>query len=245
MRKYGEWGNLSGEENPVYLEQVIRLPGQQYDKESGLYYNRHRYYNPGQGRYITQDSIGLSGGLNPYTYPLNPVVNIDPLGLVNINLFPENQYIHDIADHITIPGVFTVGVHGSPLYVEDASGNPVDVKKLADMIRKDRNYRKGKPIKLISCNTAKGGEGSFASQLAKELNVNVTGPDTLWSVWWENDNSGIPQMDSVLTAPTDSQPWTRGHPTVLDEKDRGNWVTFGPDGNEISSVKSELRSPQR
>ncbi|MBJ3456916.1 hypothetical protein JGC22_24745, partial [Salmonella enterica subsp. enterica serovar Agona] len=34
----------------------------QYDEESGLYYNRHRYYNPGQGRYITQDPIGLMGG---------------------------------------------------------------------------------------------------------------------------------------------------------------------------------------
>ncbi|SUH24223.1 protein RhsA [Salmonella enterica subsp. enterica] len=79
--EYDEWGNLSGEENPADLEQVIRLPGQQYDEESGLYYNRHRYYNPGQGRYITQDPIGLKGGWNPYTYPLNSVVNIDPLGL--------------------------------------------------------------------------------------------------------------------------------------------------------------------
>ncbi|EAX0747224.1 RHS repeat-associated core domain-containing protein, partial [Salmonella enterica] len=26
MQKYGKWGNLSGEENPAYLEQVIRLP---------------------------------------------------------------------------------------------------------------------------------------------------------------------------------------------------------------------------
>ncbi|EDH8416497.1 hypothetical protein CB740_22130 [Salmonella enterica subsp. enterica serovar Enteritidis] len=79
--EYDEWGNLSGEENPADLEQVIRLPGQQYDEESGLYYNRHRYYNPGQGRYITQDPIGLKGGWNLYQYPLNPVVNIDPLGL--------------------------------------------------------------------------------------------------------------------------------------------------------------------
>ncbi|ECG1481049.1 type IV secretion protein Rhs, partial [Salmonella enterica subsp. enterica] len=79
--EYDEWGNLSGEENPADLEQVIRLPGQQYDEESGLYYNRHRYYNPGQGRYITQDPIGLEGGWNPYTHPLNSVVNIDPLGL--------------------------------------------------------------------------------------------------------------------------------------------------------------------
>ncbi|WP_414196914.1 RHS repeat-associated core domain-containing protein, partial [Salmonella enterica] len=73
---------LSGEENPEHLEQVIRLPGQQYDEESGLYYNRHRYYNPGQGRYITQDPIGLAGGLNPYTYPLNPTTDTDPLGLI-------------------------------------------------------------------------------------------------------------------------------------------------------------------
>ncbi|EEM8340736.1 hypothetical protein DFQ66_22785 [Salmonella enterica subsp. enterica serovar Amager] len=79
--EYDEWGNLSGEENPEHLEQVIRLPGQQYDDESGLYYNRHRYYNPGQGRYITQDPIGLKGGWNSYQYPLNPVTGTDPLGL--------------------------------------------------------------------------------------------------------------------------------------------------------------------
>ncbi|EBA4497527.1 RHS repeat protein [Salmonella enterica] len=79
--EYDEWGNLSGEENPADLEQLIRLPGQQYDEESGLYYNRHRYYNPGQGRYITQDPIGLKGGWNFYKYPLNPVNSTDPLGL--------------------------------------------------------------------------------------------------------------------------------------------------------------------
>lgn len=84
MQKYGKWGNLSGEENPAHLEQVIRLPGQQYDEESGLYYNRHRYYNPGQGRYITQDPIGLMGGWNLYQYPLNPISRSDPLGLVNL-----------------------------------------------------------------------------------------------------------------------------------------------------------------
>lgn len=78
--EYDEWGNLSGEENPEQLEQLIRLPGQQYDDESGLSYNRHRYYNPGQGRYITQDPIGLAGGWNLYVYPLNPVQRIDPLG---------------------------------------------------------------------------------------------------------------------------------------------------------------------
>ncbi|HFH0961285.1 TPA: RHS domain-containing protein, partial [Shigella dysenteriae] len=50
--EYDEWGNLLNEENPHHLQQLIRLPGQQYDEESGLYYNRHRYYDPLQGRYI-------------------------------------------------------------------------------------------------------------------------------------------------------------------------------------------------
>ncbi|EFN0674583.1 flagellum-specific ATP synthase FliI [Escherichia coli] len=79
--EYDEWGNQMNEENPHHLFQPYRLPGQQYDDESGLCYNRHRYYDPLQGRYITQDPIGLSGGLNTYSYPLNPINEIDPLGL--------------------------------------------------------------------------------------------------------------------------------------------------------------------
>ncbi|ELQ4187097.1 RHS repeat protein, partial [Escherichia coli] len=79
--EYDEWGNQLNEENPHHLYQPYRLPGQQHDEESGLYYNRNRYYDPLQGRYITQDPIGLMGGWNLYNYPLNPVSKIDPLGL--------------------------------------------------------------------------------------------------------------------------------------------------------------------
>ncbi|EFF3072629.1 TPA: RHS domain-containing protein, partial [Escherichia coli] len=79
--EYDEWGNQLNEENPHQLQQLIRLPGQQYDEESGLYYNRHRYYDPLKGRYITQDPIGLKGGWNFYQYPLNTISEIDPQGL--------------------------------------------------------------------------------------------------------------------------------------------------------------------
>ncbi|EFH9257048.1 hypothetical protein GCY80_24315 [Escherichia coli] len=89
--EYDEWGNLLNEENPHQLQQLIRLPGQQYDEESGLYYNRHRYYDPLQGRYITQDPIGLKGGWNFYQYPLNPVQYIDPLGLDLLSLPSPRQ----------------------------------------------------------------------------------------------------------------------------------------------------------
>ncbi|STM48032.1 rhs protein (modular protein) [Escherichia coli] len=87
----------------ISCSSLFRLPGQQYDEESGLYYNRHRYYDPLQGRYITQDPIGLKGGWNFYQYPLNPVINVDPQGLVDINLYPESDLIHSVADEINIP----------------------------------------------------------------------------------------------------------------------------------------------
>ncbi|EIU5782018.1 RHS repeat protein, partial [Escherichia coli] len=80
--EYDEWGNQLNEENPHHVYQPYRLPGQQYDEESGLYYNRNRYYDPLQGRYITQDPIGPVGGGNPYSYVLNnPAQFIDPTGL--------------------------------------------------------------------------------------------------------------------------------------------------------------------
>ena len=59
----------------------MRLPGQYFDEESGLHYNRHRYYDPHCARYISQDPIGLAGGGNAYSYVANPITWIDPLGL--------------------------------------------------------------------------------------------------------------------------------------------------------------------
>ncbi|MDH2434014.1 RHS repeat-associated core domain-containing protein [Pokkaliibacter sp. MBI-7] len=59
----------------------LRFQGQYYDGETGLHYNRHRYYHPGSGHYLTPDPIKLAGGLNHYQYVPNPVNWVDPLGL--------------------------------------------------------------------------------------------------------------------------------------------------------------------
>ena len=78
------WGNIEQEFNPHDIEQSIRLPGQHHDKETGLYYNRHRYYDPSIGAYVNQDPIGLNGGVNLFVYPLNPKQSIDPFGLMEV-----------------------------------------------------------------------------------------------------------------------------------------------------------------
>ncbi|VAW71421.1 Rhs-family protein, partial [hydrothermal vent metagenome] len=63
------------------IENNLRFQGQYFDEETGLHYNRHRYYNPGTGQFISQDPIGLLGGVNNYQYAPNPVGWTDPLGL--------------------------------------------------------------------------------------------------------------------------------------------------------------------
>ncbi|MBW6698813.1 RHS repeat-associated core domain-containing protein, partial [Salmonella enterica subsp. enterica serovar Weltevreden] len=50
-------------------------------EETGLHYNRYRYYSPYVGRFISKDPIGLLGGFNVYSYAPNPITKIDPLGL--------------------------------------------------------------------------------------------------------------------------------------------------------------------
>jgi RHS repeat-associated protein len=59
-----------------------RWPGQYEDAECGLYYNRFRYYEAQNGRYLSQDPVGLLGGLAPYEYVVDPLIGVDPLGLV-------------------------------------------------------------------------------------------------------------------------------------------------------------------
>ncbi|EJF7618577.1 RHS repeat protein, partial [Escherichia coli] len=176
--EYDEWGNQLNEENPHHLFQPYRLPGQQYDDESGLCYNRYRYYEPLQGRYITQDPIGLNGGWNLYKYPLNPINYADPLGLaVDINHFPVNEDIRNYAEKVWInPNIITIGTHGDPQSVYDENYNKIDVKTLANEVRNHPKFKPGMSVRLLSCNTGKG-NNSYAQQLADELGVRVYAPD--------------------------------------------------------------------
>ncbi|MGT9195033.1 RHS repeat-associated core domain-containing protein, partial [Salmonella enterica subsp. enterica serovar Typhimurium] len=73
----------------------LRLPGQYFDDETGLHYNLFRYYAPECGRFVSQDPIGLRGGINLYQYAPNPLSWIDPWGLTGTYMFTDgsNWYI--------------------------------------------------------------------------------------------------------------------------------------------------------
>lgn len=65
------FGNGGPDESPTGLaafEFNGRMPGQQYDVETGLFYNNARYYDSTTGRYVSSDPIGLAGGYNSYVY---------------------------------------------------------------------------------------------------------------------------------------------------------------------------------
>ncbi|AKF86432.1 hypothetical protein MFUL124B02_26800 [Myxococcus fulvus 124B02] len=87
----------------------FRWPGQYWDEETGLSYNRSRYFDPANGRYLSPDRMGVLGGMALYGYAPDPVLFDDPLAfdwnyrLVDANGDP--YYYGRASDNDTPEGV--------------------------------------------------------------------------------------------------------------------------------------------
>ncbi|WP_341809727.1 RHS repeat-associated core domain-containing protein [Xanthomonas oryzae pv. oryzicola] len=96
VRTLGAEGGMLWVRNPVGFDSeanpdfdsaanAIRFQGQYFDQETGLSYNRFRYFDEVVGLYVTQDPLGLAPSENLYDYAENPFRYIDPLGLQRIS----------------------------------------------------------------------------------------------------------------------------------------------------------------
>jgi RHS repeat-associated protein len=77
---YDSFGNITTSTGST--TNPFRYVGREFDVESAIYYNRARYFDQTRGRFISEDPVGFSGGLNFYAYVRNnPVSFVDPMGL--------------------------------------------------------------------------------------------------------------------------------------------------------------------
>ena len=107
------WGLEEGINKDSAPSCRLRFPGQYEDAESGLYYNRFRYYDCETAQYISPDPARLEGGINSYSYVKNPLSHVDPLGLSDnplvgldlSNMSPQQiSEILNKSDNITYKG---------------------------------------------------------------------------------------------------------------------------------------------
>jgi len=90
---YTAWGQIAS----LHVDQVdnpIRLQGQSQDGETGLRYNRYRYFDSTIGCFISQDPLGLLVGENLYLYALNVWGWFGPLGLQRKVKFRPNKFFN-------------------------------------------------------------------------------------------------------------------------------------------------------
>lgn len=164
VARYTAWGEIADEYNPDQIHQPIRFQGQQFDEETNLHYNRFRYYDPSVGQYITQDPIGLAGGINSANYRVGPVNFVDPMGL----------------DPIAVPS--------KGLDVGKTKGI---MDKISDVLNWDENKETGRQIKikqdLLMCKAEKEVEDKVNNEeltpqaargalAAKRISIYADGP---------------------------------------------------------------------
>ena len=118
---YGDVLELRGKRDFI----PFRFQGQYEDGETGLYYNRFRYYSPHTGNYISQDPIGLTGG-NPtlYGYVRDSNIQIDSFGLDAI----PNKVAGNAREAIALEHLKKQHPNATILrerYIRDASGKSV------------------------------------------------------------------------------------------------------------------------
>jgi len=127
----------------------FRFPGQYEDEETGLHYNRYRYYDPDTGVYASPDPMGLLAGFPAYAYGPNPVAWYDPMGWthrmsVNSNNTGFNNFLRE-EGHYTDAGAkgftYESGMENCPKDLQSRARCHTEQKLAHDMLE----YNKQRP----------------------------------------------------------------------------------------------------
>ncbi len=153
--QYKAWGECKVKpaksdffENSETISNNIRFQGQYFDQETGLHYNRYRYYLPYVGHFISKDPIGLLGGDNVYAYAPNPVGWIDPLGLNSKSKNSEEEmirvrhYTNRKDSNIIEKTQKIIAADNNRIYVELANRKPLSQVEAEDKCQIKRGNRR-------------------------------------------------------------------------------------------------------
>ena len=178
-----------------------------------MHYNWNRFYDPNTGRYITQDPIGLKGGINRYAYVNgNPMFWMDPMGLIDI-------FIGGAADGTTrIVGNYQAlyqrnNPERKSIYFE--WGQATDILQIIHEIRKNNPCE---PINLIGHSYGGSTAASVSQVLTAEgikvdLLITIDPVSRIWTrergnaALWVNLNATPAQTNSSDTIATIGGKW--------------------------------------
>jgi len=145
--------------------------GQTLDAETGLAYNRFRYYSPEEGLYISQDPIGLEGGRALYGYVNDTNIWLDVFGLARA--YNRNHKKS------------TTPQHGYEVY--NKNGDVVKTGVSAGRIRKDgKSARAEKQVRRWNANPADP-NGPYTSKVVKKLKRQTNAREKILK--WEEKNA--------------------------------------------------------
>ena len=149
----------------------------------------------------------------------NPDVNRKSKKGVDINLFPKDHKIYKYAKKVKNPlndKTFIIGGHGNVYIIEDDTATSISAKKVAELIKNDKNYSAGMTIKLLSCSTGKRNDG-FAQNLADEMGAGTKVIAPSKTLWISSDGSlEIYDLEEKQNEDGDK----------ITVKNQGEWKTF-------------------
>lgn len=224
----------------------FKYTGRRLDPGTGLYYYRARYYSAALSRFLQVDPVGYGPDMNYYTYVSNdPLNSADPSGLTDINFYTqanESPRWRAIGAGFDIPGMFTVGGHGTKPgqggmpnpNVGPRSAANLDPYDLSEIINK--GAPPASPVFLLTCNF--GRDPVYPATLSTATNRTIWAPDKY--TWVDGDPNGA--MTIVVADAINNDP-KQG----MDSSRMGSWREFSggsATGREITKLTYNAKTGQ-